>query len=132
MLLSSGVWNEKHINTFQKADMHILSRVYDENNENDTKQLFEYLNHAEPIESLSGELRVEDGKVLNEISILHARSIAEDVVVFKNNVPFSGKIDAASMRSGITVCVQACSDSTPSMHMRGVPAPVIFAPQRLR
>ena len=100
VLLSSGVWNEKHINTFQKADLHILSRVYDENNENDTKQLFEYLNHAGPIESLSGELRVEDGKVLNEISILHARSIAEDVVVFKNNVPFSGKVD---VKNGVII-----------------------------
>ena len=100
VLLSSGVWNEKHINTFQKADLHILSRVYDENNEKDTKQLFEYLNHAGPIESLSGELRVEDGKVLNEISILHARSIAEDVVVFKNNVPFSGKVD---VKNGVII-----------------------------
>ena len=100
VLLSSGVWNEKHINIFQKADLHILSRVYDENNENDTRQLFEYLNHAGPIESLSGELRVEDGKVLNEISILHARSIAEDVVVFKNNVPFSGKVD---VKNGVII-----------------------------
>jgi len=39
VLLSSGVWNEKHINEFQNTDMTILSRVYDEQNESDKKEL---------------------------------------------------------------------------------------------
>ncbi|MCK5466991.1 MAG: sodium:alanine symporter family protein, partial [Cyclobacteriaceae bacterium] len=85
VLLSSGVWNEKHMNVFQKADMKILGRVYDENNKDDVTRLFEYLNHDEPIESFTGKLSVEEGKVLNELSILHARSIAENVIVFKSN-----------------------------------------------
>lgn len=93
VLLSSGVWNKKHQNVFQNADMNILSRVYDENNKEDVAQLFEYLNHNEPIESFSGTLHVKDGEILNELSILHARSIAEDVVVFKNNEPFSGDLE---------------------------------------
>lgn len=93
VLLSSGVWNKKHQNVFQNADMNILSRVYDENNKEDVAQLFEYLNHDEPIESFSGTLHVKDGEILNELSILHARSIAEDVVVFKNNEPFSGDLE---------------------------------------
>ena len=100
VLLSSGVWNEKHMNVFQKADMKILGRVYDENNKDDVTRLFEYLNHDEPIESFTGKLSVEEGKVLNELSILHARSIAENVIVFKSNKPFTGKID---VKDGVLV-----------------------------
>ena len=100
VLLSSGVWNEKHMNVFQKADMKILGRVYDENNKDDVTRLFEYLNHDEPIESFTGNLSVEEGKVLNELSILHARSIAENVIVFKSNKPFTGKID---VKDGVLV-----------------------------
>lgn len=93
VLLSSGVWNKKHQNEFQNADMTILSRVYDEDNKEDVALLFEYLNHDEPIESFTGTLSVKEGGILNELSILHARSIAEDVVVFKNNEPFSGAFE---------------------------------------
>jgi len=93
VLLSSGVWNEKHVNEFQKADMIILGRVYDETNDDDVEQLFEYLNHNEPIESFTGDLTVDNGKVMNNLSILHARSIAEDVIVSRDNSPFTGKIE---------------------------------------
>ncbi len=93
VLLSSGVWNEKHQNVFQNADMNILSRVYDENNKEDVAKLFEYLNHDEPIESFTGTLTVKEGEIINELSILHARSIAENVLVFKNNKPFSGDLE---------------------------------------
>lgn len=93
VLLSSGVWNEKHQNEFQNADMTILSRVYDEQNKEDVALLFEYLNYDEPIESFSGTLSVKDGEIQNELSVLHARSIAENVLVFKNNETFTGAFD---------------------------------------
>ena len=38
----------------------------------------------------------------------------------------------ASMRSGITVCSTPCSAFTPSITIRRVPAPLIFAPIALR
>jgi AGCS family alanine or glycine:cation symporter len=93
VLLSSGVWNEKHINVFQNADMNILSRVYDENNKDDVNLLFEHLNHNVPIESFTGGLSVQAGKISNELSILHARSIAENVIVFKNNKLYTGEVN---------------------------------------
>lgn len=100
VLLSSGVWNEKHINVFQNADMNILSRVYDENNKDDVSLLFEHLNHNVPIEAFTGELSVQEGKISNEISILHARSIAENVNVFKDNELYTGEVD---VENGIIV-----------------------------
>ena len=95
VLLSSGVWNEKHENEFQSADMLILSRVYSENNGQDVEQLFQYLNHNEPIESFSGILTVEEGKIINDISIIHARSLAEDIMVRKANELYSGEIEVS-------------------------------------
>ncbi len=93
VLLSSGVWNEKHVNEFQKADMLVLGKVYDENNEQDVKQLSAYLNNNDPIEIFSGILMVEQGQVVNNLSILHARSIAEDVIVSKGKELYSGEIE---------------------------------------
>lgn len=100
VLLSSGVWNEKHINEFQKADMLVLERVYDDNNEQDVKQLSHYLNYDDPIELFSGKLMVEQGQVVNNLSILHARSIAEDVILSKGKEPYSGEIE---VENGILV-----------------------------
>jgi len=93
VLLSSGVWNEKHINDFQKADMLILGRVYDENNDDDKEELFDYLNNKGSIESFSGNLTIDEGIVVNNLSILHARSIAEDVILSINSSPFTGEIE---------------------------------------
>jgi AGCS family alanine or glycine:cation symporter len=93
VLLSSGVWNEKHVNEFQNADMMILSRVYDENNKADVDQLFHYLNHDGPIDTFSGILDIEDGKVTNDISIIHARSLAEDITVMKGSDIYTGEIE---------------------------------------
>lgn len=92
VILSSGVWNEKHLNDFQKTDLFILSRVYDQNNDKDVDELFKYLNNKKEIELFSGKLNVQDGKIMNELSVLHARSIAEEVVINKIGSPFTGSI----------------------------------------
>ena len=93
VLLSSGVWNEKHFNEFQNADMKILGKVYDENNEKDMAELFEYLNHDGSIELFTGKLSIDNGKIENELSVLHARSIAEEVVVIKGGNDFDGELE---------------------------------------
>ena len=94
VLLSSGVWSEKHHNTFAKADLIFLDRVYTEQNQDDTKILFDYLNGNSSINKFNGEADVENGLLLNSISIIHARSIAEDVIIYHNNKnQFTGKIN---------------------------------------
>jgi len=95
VILSSGVWNEKHQNDFQYADMKVLDHTYNENNPEDLDKLYHYLNHHKEIKFFTGELEVRNGIITNELSILHARSIAEDVLVYKNNELFSGKIDVS-------------------------------------
>ena len=94
VLLSSGVWNEKHENTFAQADLIFLDKVYSEDNENNVKDLFNYLNGNSGISMYNGSIDIIDGKYSQEISILHARSIAEDILFYDNNEEiFNGTLD---------------------------------------
>tara|TARA_B100001778_G_scaffold53056_1_gene40180 strand:- start:5377 stop:7074 length:1698 start_codon:yes stop_codon:yes gene_type:complete len=94
VLLSSGVWSEKHHNTFAQADLIFLDKVYMEQNQDDVKILFDYLNENSSINKFKGDADVENGLLLNNISIIHARSIAEDVIIYDNNKNrFTGKMN---------------------------------------
>jgi AGCS family alanine or glycine:cation symporter len=46
VLLSSGVWKEKHENIFQRADLVVLNGVYDDGDPADREQLFLWLDPA--------------------------------------------------------------------------------------
>ncbi len=96
VILSSGVWKEKFENEFQEADLEILSRIYDEHNTKDVEMLSDYLNKRTSVEMFSGRLEVKNGRIENELSILHARSIAEDVKVFNGVSLFTGQIMVAN------------------------------------
>ena len=41
----------------------------------------------------NGDLEVVDGKIQNNLTILHARSFADDIQVLKNNNPYSGPVE---------------------------------------
>ncbi|WP_416308314.1 alanine/glycine:cation symporter family protein [Neptunicella sp. SCSIO 80796] len=82
VILSSGVWNEKFDNVFQKADMAIVAGKYVESNEADRQQMFKYLNHVDGhnVELYNGDIKVVEGKALaGNYTIMHAHSFAEDV-----------------------------------------------------
>ncbi len=95
VLLSSGVWKEKHFNEFQNADMKILGRTYHEDDITDVDELYKYLNAKGYVDLFTGTLTVADGKIKNDLSILHARSIAEDVLLYKNGTLFSGTLEVS-------------------------------------
>ena len=93
VLLSSGVWKEKFENQFQSADTYILSRLYDENRQEDKEALRGFLISNEELELFNGDLEVSEGKIVNNLSVLHARSIAENVKVSTvEGQPFNGTI----------------------------------------
>jgi len=82
VILSSGVWNEKHENTFQRTDTTFLDGEYGEKNEDDRQKLFHYLNRSSDheIKLFSGAVNVVDGVSNTEgYTVLAARSIAENV-----------------------------------------------------
>ena len=102
-LLASGVWKEKHNTRFQETELVILDRLYNESNTEDRKQLFCYLNRCsdpsiEAVDTFNGTLDVEEGHIQNEVSLLHARALAEGVLIKQlNDSLYSG---ALKVRAG--------------------------------
>ncbi|WP_053826734.1 alanine/glycine:cation symporter family protein [Lascolabacillus massiliensis] len=92
VILSSGVWSEKVPNQFQKTDIIVLAESYTESSEDNVAKLSNYLNNKSDIPLYTGTLTVIDGKILDNNSIIHARSLAEDIVVKKGGVLYSGEI----------------------------------------
>lgn len=93
VLLSSGVWTEKYENQFQEADLVVLDGTYSEQNEQDVEELHNYLVNGEELPLFTGTLNVENGVISNQPTILHARSVAEEVKVWVNDKLYSGDID---------------------------------------
>lgn len=83
VLLSSGVWKEKHENVFQRADLVILDGVYDESVAEHREQLYHYLNPniESKVRPFNGRLHVDDGSIREPVTLIHARSVAEDVIL---------------------------------------------------
>lgn len=83
VILSSGVWNEKHHNVFDKADMLIVSGQYSDQNQADVESLYKYLNNIDDkaVTPYNGRIEVVSGKAINaDFTIINSRSVAEDVV----------------------------------------------------
>ncbi len=94
VILSSGVWTEKIDNRFQRFDMQFLDGSYSEQNEADRQALFSYLNFEDnDVKKFSGTLEVIAGQVTSSNhTVLHNRSIAEDVRYFDGENLFTGTV----------------------------------------
>ncbi|MBT8047065.1 MAG: amino acid carrier protein [Xanthomonadales bacterium] len=96
VLLSSGVWNEKHQNVFQRADIVILKGSYDESRAADREVLFNFLNPTAEsrAQRFNGPMRVANGIITDEVTVIHARSVAEDVLLTSTSTEqnFSGVV----------------------------------------
>ncbi len=95
VLLSSGVWNEKFDNQFQNTDMIVFADTYNGEVKEDQKAIFNHLVNESLLPVFNGDLEIIDGEIQNELTIIHARSIAEDIKVLLDDKPFSGKINIA-------------------------------------
>ncbi len=94
VILSSGVWTEKIENQFQDADMMLVSGVYDDTKPEDVALLSAFVNEGKNLTPLSGTLKVENGKIQENISVIHAKSLAEDVLIYKKGAQvYSGNLE---------------------------------------
>ena len=83
VILSSGVWKEKHVNTFDRTDMYILAGDYVESDASDKQTLYAYINKIEGhgVSQFNGEIQVVNGKAVSKgFTIFNARSFADNVV----------------------------------------------------
>ncbi|GAC31428.1 alanine/glycine:cation symporter family protein [Paraglaciecola polaris] len=82
VILSSGVWKEKHQNVFDRSDMMIVAGSYTDTVDSDRQQLYAYINDLDTSEVMpfNGEIQIVNGKSISTgYTLLNARSVAEDV-----------------------------------------------------
>jgi AGCS family alanine or glycine:cation symporter len=92
VILSSGSWTKKFENQFQIADLQVMSDKYEEHSESDREKMFLHIAGKQALPLYSGDLNVVEGEIQNNLTILHARSFADDIRIFRNNKPYSGHV----------------------------------------
>ena len=101
VILSSGVWAEKHDNEFQRADLRFVSGVYLEGDEAHQREIFAFLNNDDsPVASFNGSLQLAAGRIQNTaaVTVLNARSFAENVAFHRDGKPVSGVLGVSDGR----------------------------------
>ena len=121
VILSSGVWKEKFENDFSTFDTEIVMGQYDEKNLAHVRQLAAHLDLVppanDPVRPYSGVLDVVNGQLdLTNITVLHNRSIAEDVQVARNGKAVNGAIrvqEGSVVEAGVTLSGKSLLHSVP-------------------
>jgi AGCS family alanine or glycine:cation symporter len=111
VILSSGVWKEKHYNIFDRSDMTFIAGEYKESEAEDINKLFLHLNKADgdTVENFTGEFSVVNGAAITGgFTLLNSRSFADEVTysVGSSEDPFSGTLkveDGALVKQSIIV-----------------------------
>ena len=86
VLLSSGAWNEKHMNQFEYTEIEILTQQYTEDDPEDVQKIYDHLNDNEKLPKFTGNIVVLAGKITNndDFTFIHARSFADNIIIYKN------------------------------------------------
>jgi len=121
VILSSGVWKEKFENDFSTFDTEIVMGQYDEKNSAHVRQLAAHLDLVppanDPVRPYSGVVDVVNGQLdLTNITVLHNRSIAEDVQVARNGKAVNGAIrvqEGSVVEAGVTLSGKSLLHSVP-------------------
>lgn len=121
VILSSGVWKEKFPNSFSAFDTEYVAGVYSEQNPEHVAQLFAHMDLVppanDPVQRLTGRIAVVDGVAAEgDFTVLHNRSIAEDVRYAQAGVPFTGELEIVNGRvtnAGIAVSGRSLLHSVP-------------------
>ncbi|MBQ4845927.1 AGCS family amino acid carrier protein [Pseudoalteromonas sp. MMG013] len=82
VILSSGVWTEKFDTHFERSSMTIVQGKFDENEPAQRDALYKYLNGhtGHGVELYNGGINVVQGRAVNnDFTIIHSRSIGEDI-----------------------------------------------------
>ena len=105
VLLSSGVWNEKHVNTFDVSDMIVLDGTYTDTTDEGKQLLYNHISGAEMLPVIDGEIVVSDGSLPAEISVINARSLAEEVTILDadSGEPYSGVLEIYEGKPDLSV-----------------------------
>ena len=94
VILSSGVWTEKFDNRFEESAMCYLNGSYSDQNQDDVAVLQKYILSCSGPETFTGKEEIKDGKMQNvSITLMHNRSVAEQIVYKEDGQIFNGFIE---------------------------------------
>jgi AGCS family alanine or glycine:cation symporter len=93
VILSSGVWTEKFENRFEESSMCYLNGMYVDNKQEDITVLQDYILSCSGPLAYTGTEEVVEGKLKNDsITLLHNRSVSENVIYNVDDEPLNGSI----------------------------------------
>ena len=108
VILSSGVWREKFETDFQAFDTQFVAGVHTDTDPAHVAALFRHVTGTDsPLTPAHGRFDVMDGRLVHaDVTVLHNRSMAEDVRFHVGGVPYTGTVtiengalaDAVSLR----------------------------------
>ena len=97
VILSSGVWSTKYETEFSPFDTEIVMGSYSDNNSQHVKLLSQHLDLSppdnDPVRAYSGPVDVTEGTLdLTNITVIHNRSISEEVKVLRGGALHTGTV----------------------------------------
>ena len=97
VILSSGVWSTKYKTEFSPFDTEIVMGSYSDNNNQHVKLLSQHLDLSppdnDPVRAYSGPVDVTEGTLdLTNITVIHNRSISENVKVLRGGALYTGTV----------------------------------------
>jgi AGCS family alanine or glycine:cation symporter len=101
VILSSGVWNEKFDNQFQRADMVFVAGAYDQSDQDDVNSISAMLNGtATSAREYSGKISLIEGIAQNkeDFTLINSRSFAENIRFSNNEKTLSGEVSVTDGR----------------------------------
>lgn len=100
VILASGAWTTKFDNEFQRTDLLLVEGRYEQDSAADVAALSSWFagRNEAGVTPFDGVLEVRDGMVAGEerFTVLHARSLAEDVVYRKDGAPYNGTLEVVA------------------------------------
>lgn len=93
VVLSSGAWHDKVQNRFQYTDVIIAQGQYADISDEGIKQLKTIVDGTAPEKLFTGSLNITYGVADTTVSILHARSLAEQVRFKTSGEPYTGSLN---------------------------------------
>ena len=119
VILSSGVWTQKFDTTFSQTDMVILADQYSDEKNIDGEYLYpdhiielnKYVQSFDSsVKNYTGKLNIQNGKLTNNnVTVLHSRSIAEDMSITSDGSPYNGLLDVKDGKITESVTVEGKS-----------------------
>jgi AGCS family alanine or glycine:cation symporter len=121
VILSSGVWTQKFETDFAPFDTEFIAGSYSDANPAHVAQLFAHLDIVppadDPVKPFTGTVEVADGAaVAAPFTVLHNRSVAEDVRYTRDGAPFTGTLeirDGSIATDGVAVRGRSLLHSVP-------------------